>query len=166
MTKIEALSFFSAHHPWLDGEGETSDSLTEIEANYLLRIAEIQKTLYTSEKAVLDQKISLTKLILELHLHRINQIQFENSKAEETATKMKDILLDIRKKQNPSKKGKAGTPNSPPLMELDEGFEEDIEEEEMEESGEMEEAEETEEPLEINKSQETEIRYYDEGDFF
>ncbi|KAJ3917502.1 hypothetical protein F5877DRAFT_68173 [Lentinula edodes] len=149
-----------------DGEGETSDSLTEIKANYLLRIAEIQKTLYTSEKAVLDQKISLTKLILELHLHCINQIQFENSKVEETATKMKDILLDIRKKQNPSKKGKAGTPNSPPLMELDEGFEEDIEEEEMEESGEMEEAEEMEEPLEINKSQETEIRYYDEGDFF
>ncbi|KAJ3866891.1 hypothetical protein EV359DRAFT_61978 [Lentinula novae-zelandiae] len=146
-----------------DGKGETSNSLTEIEANYLLRIAEIQKTLYTSEKAVLDQKISLTKLILELHLHRINQIQFENSKAEETATKMKDILLDIRKKQNPSKKGKAGTPNSPPLMELDEGFEEDIEEE-MEESGEMEEA--PTEPLEINKSQETEIRYYDEGYFF
>ncbi|KAJ3803983.1 hypothetical protein F5876DRAFT_70999, partial [Lentinula aff. lateritia] len=123
-----------AHHPWLDGKGETSDSLTEIEANYLLRIAEIQKTLYTSEKAVLDHKISLTKLILELHLH-----------------------------QNPSKKGKAGTPNSPPLMELDEGFEEDIEEE-MEESGEMEEA--PTEPLEINKSQETEIHYYDEGYFF
>ncbi|KAJ4492497.1 hypothetical protein C8R41DRAFT_867190 [Lentinula lateritia] len=143
---------------------------TEIEANYLLRIAEIQKTLYTSEKAVLDQKISLTKLILELHLHRINQIQFENSKAEETVTKMKDILLDIRKKQCTSKKGKAGTPNTPPLMELDEEFEEDIdeedidEEEESEESGEMEEA--PLEPLEINKSQETEIRYYDQGHSF
>lgn len=69
-----------------------------------------------------------------------------------------------------SKKGKAGTPNSPPLMELDEGFEEDIDEEDIdeeegtEESGEMEEA--PSEPLEINKSQETEIRYYDQGYFF
>ena len=77
-------SSLSSYHPWVNGEGETYESLvrvsfagkicgllsflkTEKEANYLLRIANAQQALCSAEQAALDQKITITKLIMELH---------------------------------------------------------------------------------------------------
>ncbi|KAH7869619.1 uncharacterized protein C8R40DRAFT_1073938 [Lentinula edodes] len=118
-----------------DGFGcthETHETLTEKEASYLLRIADAQQTLCATEQAALDQKIQITKLILELHLCRQNKLCLENSKARRTALNMQEILNDYGKSgiqglysldgsSHQPKTYPATAPSSPPSMRLDIG---------------------------------------------
>ncbi|KAJ3883977.1 hypothetical protein GG344DRAFT_71664, partial [Lentinula edodes] len=111
-------SSLSSYHPWVNGEGETYESLTEKEANYLLRIANAQQALCSAEQAALDQKIAITKLIMELHFCRLSKIQMESSEARQNAVRMEGILNKIQGCDN-SVGACPATPNTPPSMELD-----------------------------------------------
>ncbi|KAJ4476877.1 hypothetical protein C8J55DRAFT_489896 [Lentinula edodes] len=156
-------SSLSSYHPWVNGEGETYESLTEKEANYLLRIANAQEALCSAEQAALDQKIAITKLIMELHFCRLSKIQMESSEARQNAVRMEGILSKIQGCDN-SVGACPATPNTPPSMELDYNDTYD-DEDDIYEPWE-DEAEPHPPTTDGLKDQNTEICYFDEGCLF
>ncbi|KAJ3925036.1 MAG: hypothetical protein NXY57DRAFT_968518 [Lentinula lateritia] len=171
---LQNSSSFSPYHPWVDSTHETHETLTEKEASYLLRIADAQQTLCATEQAALDQKIQITKLILELHLCRQNKLRLENSKARRTALDMQEILNDYGKSDGSSHQPKtypATAPSSPPSMRLDIGDDSDSDSDMGSEAYRGDDRD-MEEPWEENtettstkegKDQNTEILYLDQG---
>ncbi|KAJ3846701.1 hypothetical protein EV368DRAFT_88626 [Lentinula lateritia] len=171
---LQNSSSFSPHHPWVDNTHEIHETLTEKEASYLLRIAEAQQTLCATEQAALDQKIQITKLILELHLCRQNKLSLENFKARRTALDMREILNDYGKSDGTSLQPKtypATAPSSPPSTRLD------ISDDDSDSSSEVYRGDnhDMEEPWEENtettstkegKDQNTEILYLDQAKVF
>ncbi|KAH7879127.1 uncharacterized protein C8R40DRAFT_1167090 [Lentinula edodes] len=149
---LEDLSSITPYHSWIDSDQESHETLTKIEASYLLRIAEAQKTLFTTEKSVLEHKILVTKLILELHLHRVKKIHSEDSKASQTIVKMKHILEDIENKD-------LSLPSMEPDNDISEDFEEDLDELDTDE----ERPEPEPESNDFDKDTHTKITYYEDG---
>ncbi|KAJ3925209.1 MAG: hypothetical protein NXY57DRAFT_1044300 [Lentinula lateritia] len=161
------VSSLSSYHPWVNGEGETYESLTEKEANYLLRIANAQQALCSAEQAALDQKIAITKLIMELHFCRLSKIQMESSEARQNAMQMEGILNKIQGcdvSPDNSVGACPATPNTPPSMELDYNDTYDDEDDICEPW--EDEAEPHPPTTEDRKDQNTEICYFDEGCLF
>ena len=69
--------------------------ITSKEAQCLLQIVEAQHKLSSAERIVLQHKILITKLLLELHLTWVDQIQQEENQTTDSIPKIRNLLKDI-----------------------------------------------------------------------
>ncbi|KAE9401417.1 hypothetical protein BT96DRAFT_937957 [Gymnopus androsaceus JB14] len=77
-------------------ESIVKSNVTSKEAQCLLQIAEAQHKLHSAECIVLQQKILITKLLLELYLTQVDQIQQEENWTTDTSiSKIRNLLKDI-----------------------------------------------------------------------
>ena len=74
---------------------QTKSEITPKEAQVILQIEETRKKLCSTERTALQQKILITKLLLELHLTRVDQIQLEENETTASISKIREIINKI-----------------------------------------------------------------------